>query len=146
MRESEAFIRSLPLKRRFHDRNERRRYEIALVTAAKLIDDPTTLKNGSEYMERHMRADPAQARYYALWTDLISRDPKEIVRELLADTDHTVSQKYGSTMEYQGTVYAARHTFLIDPSGTIRKVYLEVKPSTHSDEVLADLQQLQATK
>lgn len=87
MRESEAFIRSLPLKRRFHDRNERRRYEIALVTAAKLIDDPATLKNGLAYMERHMRADPTQARYYALWADMISRDPKEIVRELLADTD-----------------------------------------------------------
>lgn len=66
--------------------------------------------------------------------------------KLLADTDHAVSQKYGSTMEHQGTTYAARHTFLIDPSGTIRKVYLDVKPSTHSDEVLADLQQLQATK
>jgi hypothetical protein len=87
MRESEAFIRSLPLKRRFHDRNERRRYEIALVTAAKLIDDPATMQNGLAYMERHMRADPAQARYYALWKDMIWRDPKEIVRELLADTD-----------------------------------------------------------
>ena len=87
MRESEAFIQSLPLKRRFHDRNERRRYEIALVTAAKLIDDPATLKNGSEYMERHMKADPAQARYYALWKDLMSRDPKEIVREFLSDTE-----------------------------------------------------------
>lgn len=87
MRESEAFIRSLPLKREFHDRNERRRYEIALVTAAKLIDDPATLKNGLAYMERHMRPDPSQSRYYAMWTDMISRDPKEIVRELLADTD-----------------------------------------------------------
>jgi len=87
MHESEAFIQSLPLKRQFYDRNERCRYEIALVTAAKLIDDPATLKNGSEYMERHMSADSAQARYYALWKELISRDPKEIVRELLADTD-----------------------------------------------------------
>jgi len=87
MRESEAFIRSLPLKRQFYDRNERRRYEIALVTAAKLIDDPATLKHGLAYMERHMRGDPTQARYYAMWMDMISRDPKEIVRELLADTD-----------------------------------------------------------
>ena len=87
MRESEAFIRSLPLKRQFHDRNERRRYEIALVTAAKLIDDPATLKHGLAYMERHMRGDPAQARYYAMWMEMISRDPREIVRELLADTD-----------------------------------------------------------
>ena len=87
MRESEAFIRSLPLKRQFHDRNERRRYEIALVVAAKLIDDPQTLQNGVEYMHRHMRQDGARAAYYALWMDMLSRDPKEIVRELLADTD-----------------------------------------------------------
>src|ERR1700730_17943715 len=88
MCESEAFIRSLPLKRRFHDGNARRRYEIARVIAAKLIDDPTTtLKNGLAYLERHMRPDPTQARYVALWMEMISRDPKEIVRELLADTD-----------------------------------------------------------
>ncbi|HZR29802.1 MAG TPA: peroxiredoxin [Terriglobales bacterium] len=66
--------------------------------------------------------------------------------KLLSDADHAVSQKYGSVMDHQGTIYAARHTFLIDPTGTIRKVYLEVKPAVHSDEVLADLQQLQASK
>src|SRR5579859_1071966 len=66
--------------------------------------------------------------------------------KLLSDADHAVSQKYGSVMDHQGTIYAARHTFLIDPTGTIRKVYLEVKPTIHSDEVLADLQQLQASK
>jgi hypothetical protein len=58
MRESQAFIRSPPLKQQFYDRNERRRYEIALVTAAKLIDDPAALKHGLAYMERHMRVTP----------------------------------------------------------------------------------------
>jgi peroxiredoxin Q/BCP len=66
--------------------------------------------------------------------------------KLLSDADHAVSEKYGSIMDYQGHKFAARHTFLIDPTGTIRKVYLEVKPATHSDDVLADLQQLQAAK
>ena len=61
--------------------------KITLVTAAKLIDDPETLKHGLAYMERHMRGDPTQARYYAMWMDMISRDRKEVVRELLADTD-----------------------------------------------------------
>ena len=64
--------------------------------------------------------------------------------KLLADPDHTVVQAYGSIMEYNGTTLAARNTFLIDPSGVIRKVYLKVNPQGHSDEVLADLQQLQA--
>jgi peroxiredoxin Q/BCP len=64
--------------------------------------------------------------------------------KLLSDSDHAVSEKYGSLMEYQGQKFAARNTFLIDPSGVIRKVYTKVKPAGHSDEVLADLQQLQS--
>jgi peroxiredoxin Q/BCP len=66
--------------------------------------------------------------------------------KLLADTEHTVSSTYGSTMTYNGATMAARNTFLIDPSGVIRKVYVKVKPTTHSDDVLADLAILQAKK
>jgi peroxiredoxin Q/BCP len=39
---------------------------------------------------------------------------------------------------------SARHTFLIDPNGVVRKVYLDVKPQQHSEEVLAALTELQA--
>jgi peroxiredoxin Q/BCP len=66
--------------------------------------------------------------------------------KLLADADHAVANKYGSVMINNGTEYAARNTFLIDPSGTIRKVYPKVKPTGHSEEVLADLSTLQAAK
>ena len=66
--------------------------------------------------------------------------------KLLADSDHAVVQKYGSIMEYNGMTLAARNTFLIDPTGVIRKVYTKVSPQGHSEEVLADLQQLQSTK
>jgi len=63
--------------------------------------------------------------------------------KLLADTDQKISEKYGSVMEYQGKIYSARNTFLIDPTGVIKKVYTKVNPVSHSEEVLADLQQLQ---
>jgi peroxiredoxin Q/BCP len=66
--------------------------------------------------------------------------------KLLADTEHKVVNQYGSVMDYQGSTYAARNTFLIDPSGVIRKVYVKVKPAGHSDEVLADLSTLEAAK
>jgi thioredoxin-dependent peroxiredoxin len=66
--------------------------------------------------------------------------------KLLADSDHKVVQQYGSVMEYNGMTLAARNTFLIDPMGVIRKVYLKVKPQEHSAEVLADLQSLQSAK
>jgi|SRR5271157_918534 len=66
--------------------------------------------------------------------------------KLLADSSHVVAQEYGSTMDHDGMTLAARNTFLIDPTGVIRKVYLKVNPQGHSEEVLADLQQLQSAK
>jgi peroxiredoxin Q/BCP len=61
--------------------------------------------------------------------------------KLLADPEKTVIGSYGS-LAGNGAV-AARNTFLIDPQGVIRKVYTGVKPMPHSEEVLAELTQLQ---
>ncbi|HKP87134.1 MAG TPA: peroxiredoxin, partial [Blastocatellia bacterium] len=63
--------------------------------------------------------------------------------KLLADTEHKVSDAYGSMMEYQGKQYSARNTFIIDPNGNVAKVYLKVSPMKHSEEVLAALAELQ---
>ena len=65
---------------------------------------------------------------------------------LLSDADHAVTTKYGSVMNHNGTDYAARNTFVIDPKGVIRKVYVKVSPANHSEEVLAALGELQAAK
>ncbi|HXL21680.1 MAG TPA: peroxiredoxin [Candidatus Dormibacteraeota bacterium] len=59
--------------------------------------------------------------------------------KLLADTKSTVSTEYGSVVNLAVAKLSARHTFLIDPSGTVRKVYLDVKPSEHSADILAAL-------
>jgi peroxiredoxin len=66
--------------------------------------------------------------------------------KVLADSSHAVAQKYGSIVEYNGMILAARNTFLIDPTGAVRKVYLKVSPQGPRQEVLADLQQLQSAK
>ena len=66
--------------------------------------------------------------------------------KLLSDADHAVTKRYGSLMTVKEHDYAARNTFLIDPSGVIRKVYLKVNPATHSEDVLADLGTLQTEK
>jgi thioredoxin-dependent peroxiredoxin len=63
--------------------------------------------------------------------------------KLLSDTDAKVSTQYGSTMDYNGSTYSARNTFIIDPKGKIAKVFLKVSPGGHSDEVLAALAELQ---
>jgi peroxiredoxin Q/BCP len=62
--------------------------------------------------------------------------------KLLADTSHEVTEKYGSAAEMGTVTIAARNTFLIDPDGVIRKVYVKVKPASHSEEVLAALADL----
>jgi thioredoxin-dependent peroxiredoxin len=66
--------------------------------------------------------------------------------KLLADTKADVTKAYGSVMTSGDKQYAARNTFLIDPAGMIRKVYLKVNPTTHSDDVLADLATLKVLK
>jgi peroxiredoxin Q/BCP len=66
--------------------------------------------------------------------------------KLLADTEGAVTKAYDSAVVRDGKTYSARNTFLIDPSGVVRKVYLKVNPATHSDDLLSDLAQLQAAK
>jgi peroxiredoxin Q/BCP len=63
--------------------------------------------------------------------------------KLLADTKHEVSAAYDSLQNVVVAKLSKRHTFLIDPAGIVRKVYLEVSPAKHSEEVLADLSALQ---
>ena len=63
--------------------------------------------------------------------------------KLLADTKYAVSSSYDSLVNLGVAKLSARHTFLIDPAGVIRKTYLSVNAEKHSAEVLADLSQLQ---
>jgi peroxiredoxin Q/BCP len=63
--------------------------------------------------------------------------------KLLADTKQEVSTQYDSLMNMGVVKLSARHTFLIDPQGKVEKVWLDVKPDKHSEEVLAALTELQ---
>jgi peroxiredoxin Q/BCP len=70
--------------------------------------------------------------------------------KLLSDTTHEVVSKYGSLTTFgtgdKAMTIAARNTFLINPKGVIVKVYTNVKPTPHSEEVLADLTTAQGMK
>lgn len=63
--------------------------------------------------------------------------------KLLADTDHKVSEEYGSVLNLALKKLSARHTFLLNPEGIIVKEYLDVDTAKHSQEVLAALTELQ---
>ena len=62
---------------------------------------------------------------------------------LLADAEKKIVERYGvwglkkfMGREYMGT---QRMSFLIDPKGKIAKIYRNVKPAEHADEVLRDI-------
>jgi peroxiredoxin Q/BCP len=65
---------------------------------------------------------------------------------LLADTDHAVSERYGTwKLRRQGDrewMGIERTTFLIDKAGVLRKVYPKVNVEGHVDEVLEDIKGL----
>ncbi|HEX2451747.1 MAG TPA: thioredoxin-dependent thiol peroxidase [Gemmatimonadales bacterium] len=65
---------------------------------------------------------------------------------LLSDPDHAVAASYGAWGEksmygkkYEGIL---RTTFLIDGTGTVRRVFEKVKPEGHAEEVLAAIREL----
>jgi peroxiredoxin Q/BCP len=62
---------------------------------------------------------------------------------LLSDLDHQVAIAYESygMKKFMGKEYMGihRHTFVINPEGKIQKIYLNVKPEPHPEQVLKDL-------
>lgn len=63
---------------------------------------------------------------------------------LLSDQDGKVIDKYGAWGKKQfGKEGILRKTFIIDPQGTVQKVYGRVIPLGHSKKVLEDLKNLQ---
>ncbi|WP_437792686.1 peroxiredoxin [Sorangium sp. So ce693] len=65
--------------------------------------------------------------------------------DLLADTGHELLKAAGvGQSEWKGTLYWDRTTFVIDPSGVLRKTYLKVKPDGHEQALLNDIAELKA--
>ena len=58
---------------------------------------------------------------------------------LLSDPQGKVAKKYGALFKFMFIKFSKRHSFIIDPQGLIRKEYRSVNPSTHSNQIIADL-------
>jgi peroxiredoxin Q/BCP len=63
---------------------------------------------------------------------------------LLADKTTQTAERYGALMNLYLIKFARRYTFLIDPQGDVRKVYLSVDTSRHSVQIIDDLKNLTA--
>ncbi|HHL31862.1 MAG TPA: peroxiredoxin [Oceanospirillales bacterium] len=62
---------------------------------------------------------------------------------LLADKDEIMATAYKVVKKIPLMHYAKRQTFIIDPQGIIAKFYADVSPSSHTQQVITDLKQLQ---
>jgi len=65
---------------------------------------------------------------------------------LLSDKDGSVAFKYGALTDLGAIKIAKRYTFLIDPNGVLKKSYLSVDTSRHSQEIIDDLINYNETK
>ncbi len=93
--------------------------------------DMTILGVSTDSVESHKKF----ADKYGLPFTLLSDSEKKVVNQY--DVWH---EKSFMGKKYFGT---ARTSFLINPKGEIAKIYENVKPAEHVQQVLADLQQLQ---
>ena len=65
--------------------------------------------------------------------------------DLLADTGAELLKACGvGQSEYKGTMYWDRTSFVIDPTGVVRKVYEKVSPQGHEQVLLDDIKGLKA--
>jgi len=71
------------------------------------------------------------------------RKKHELPFTLLADTEHEVAERYGvwGEKKFMGRTYMGvkRWTFVIAEDGTVKKLFPDVKPAEHADNVLAVL-------
>ena len=65
---------------------------------------------------------------------------------LLSDKNGLVASQYGALVDLIVYKMARRYTFLINPQGVLQKSYLDVNVSKHSQQIIDDLVQLNATK
>jgi peroxiredoxin Q/BCP len=104
-------------------------------------DTPGCTKEACAFRDRMEDYAEADIRVYG-----VSLDSPESHREfrakynlnfpLLTDEDGQASEALGVLRENRRT--ANRVTFLLDPDGNISRVYPEVSPETHADEILQD--------
>ena len=71
------------------------------------------------------------------------KDKYDLPFTLLADPEHELAERYGvwGEKKYMGKSYMgiSRTTFVIGADGAVVKVFENVKPLTHADDVLAAL-------
>lgn len=111
-------------------------------------DTPGCTVEACSFRDNYSRLKRTGIVVLGVSTDTVRKHAKFVEKyslpfTLLSDEEKTVVEKYGvwgkkkfMGREYMGTM---RTTFLIDPTGEIAKIYENVKPDAHAEEILADV-------
>jgi peroxiredoxin Q/BCP len=104
-------------------------------------DTPGCTKEACAFRDRIDDYEQAGIQVYGVSLDSPEshrqfREKHNLNFPLLTDENGQASEALGVLRE-NGEV-ANRVTFLLDPDGTVAKVYPEVSPETHADEILKD--------
>lgn len=111
-------------------------------------DTPGCTKEACSFRDNLPKFKKTKALVFGVSIDPVKKHAKFVEKfsltfPLLADEDKKVVEAYGvwAKKKFMGREYMGilRTTFLINPEGKIAKIYANVKPETHAEEVLADL-------
>ena len=111
-------------------------------------DTPGCTTQACDFRDAVKRIIASNSNVYGVSLDSVEShkrfaDKNNLPFSLLSDESGEVSEAYDSLNNFMSFKSAKRNTFIIDPDGKVAKIYLSVKPSTHSQMVLNDLNQLQ---
>ena len=104
-------------------------------------DTPGCTKEACAFRDRMADYERADIRVYGVSLDSPEshrrfREKYNLNFPLLTDEDGRAADALGVLRESRKSVN--RVTFLLDPGGRIARVYPEVSPETHADEILED--------
>ena len=107
-------------------------------------DTPGCTKEACQFRDNYLELTRAGAQVLGVSLDDAASHTKfaekySLPFPLLSDKAGNVAKQYGSLRGFGPVKFAKRHTFIIDQEGRLAKVYRNVEPKTHTDEVLRDL-------
>lgn len=111
-------------------------------------DTPGCTKQACAIRDTWPRFETLDLKVFGISADSVASHKRfahkyELPFTLLSDSDKEVVQAYGvwGTKKFMGKEYEGilRTSFLIAPDGTVKKVYENVKPELHAEQVLNDL-------
>lgn len=111
-------------------------------------DTPGCTVEACTLEEQFPKFEKLKAQVFGISADPVASHKKfadkyHLTFPLLADVDKKAIEAYGvwQKKHMMGRAYMGivRNSYLIDPTGIIKKVYEKVKPAEHAEEVLTDL-------